>query len=97
MIILKRVYEAREALQKQRAKTKRLSKWLLPFSIVNGLLAVINIFINSTVLLTVVWVLISAWFIAEIAYYVMYSKEVRLYKEYMEVLDREYSRYSSHL
>ena len=97
MIALKDKYAAREAIQKQQAKTERLSKWLLPFSAVNALLAISNIFINSTVLLIVVWILIVVWVGAEIAYYVMLRKGVRLRKEYMEVLDREYSRYSSHL
>lgn len=97
MISLKDKYALREAIQKQKVKTERLNKWLLPFSIVNALLAISSIFINSMVLLIVVWALIIVWVIAEIAYYVMYRKEVQLYKEYMEVLDREYSRYSSHL
>lgn len=94
---MKDKYALREAIQKQKVKTERLNKWLLPFSIVNALLAISSIFINSMVLLIVVWALIIVWVIAEIAYYVMYRKEVQLYKEYMEVLDREYSRYSSHL
>lgn len=98
MIALKDKHAAyEEAIQKQEAKAERLNKWLLPFSIVNALLAISNIFINSTVLLIVVWVLIIVWVIAEIAYYAMLRKKIRLRKEYMEVLDHECSRYSSHL
>lgn len=98
MITLKDKHAAYEkAIQKQEAKAERLNKWLLPFSIVNALLAISNIFINSMVLLIVVWALIIVWVIAEIAYYVMLRKGVQLREEYMEVLDREYSRYSSHL
>lgn len=97
MIALEHAYEIREALQKQKTKIKRLNKWLLPSSAANALLAISNIFIKSMVLLIVVGVLLGVWVVAEIAYYAMYRKEVQLYKEYMEVLDREYSRYSSHL
>lgn len=97
MISLKDKYALREAIQKQKVKTECLNKWLLPFSIVNALLATSNIFINSMVLLIVVWALIIVWVIAEIAYYVMLRKGVQLREEYMEVLDREYSKYSSHL
>lgn len=97
MIALEHAYEIREALQKQKTKIKWLNKWLLPFSAANVLLAISSIFIKSMVLLIVVWVLLGVWVVVEIAYYAMYRKEIQLYKEYMEVLDREYSKYSSHL
>ena len=98
MIALEHAYEIREALQKQKAKIKwLLNKWILPFSAASALLTISNIFIKSMVLLIVVGDLLGVWVVAEIAYYAMYRKEVQLYKEYVEVLDREYSRYSSHL
>lgn len=97
MIALEHAYEIREALQKQKTKIKRLNKWLLPFSAANALLAISSIFIKSMVLLIVVGVLLGVWVVVEIAYYAMYRKEVQLYKEYMEVLDREYSRRANDL
>lgn len=97
MIALEHAYEIREALQKQKAKIKWLNKWLLPFSAASALLAISSIFIKSMVLLIVVGVLLGVWVVAEIAYYAMYRKEVQLYKEYMEVLDREYSRRANNL
>lgn len=97
MIALEHAYEIREALQKQKAKIKWLSKWILPFSAASVLLAISSIFIKSMVLLIVVGVLLGVWVVAGIAYYAMYRKEVQLYKEYMEVLDREYSRRANDL
>ena len=96
MIALEHAYEIREALQKQKAKIKWLNKWIL-FSAASVLLAISSIFIKSMVLLIVVGVLLGVWVVAEIAYYAMYRKEVQLYKEYMEVLDREYSRRANDL
>lgn len=97
MIALEHAYEIREALQKQKGKIKWLNKWLLPFSAASALLAISSIFIKSMVLLIVVGVLLGVWVVAEIAYYAMYRKEVQLYKEYTEVLDREYSRRANDL
>lgn len=97
MIALEHAYEIREALQKQKAKIKWLNKWLSLFLAANVPLAISNIFIKSTVLLIVIGVLLGVWVVAEIAYYAMYRKEVQLYKEYMEVLDREYSRRANDL
>ena len=96
MIALEHAYEIREALQKQKAKIKWLNKWIL-FSAASVLLAISSIFIKSMVLLIVVGVLLGVWVVVEIAYYAMYRKEVQLYKEYMEVLDREYSRRANDL